>query len=127
LEGISGGYLVQLLCNEQGHYSQIRLPRALSSLTLKVSRDRASNTTLGNLLQCLTTLAVKDFFLISNLKLPYMSLKTFPLVLSPHMLLKSLSTSFLSLPFRYWQAAIRSPCSLHLSRLNSPSCLRLSS
>jgi len=29
----------------------------------------ASTTSLGNLLQCLTTLTVKDFFLISNLNL----------------------------------------------------------
>jgi len=36
---------------------------------LKVSRDRASTTSLDNLFQCLTALTVKDFFLISNLNL----------------------------------------------------------
>ena len=44
---------------------------------------------------------VKDFFLTSNLNLPSLTLKPFPLVLSPQTLLKSLSSSFLWLPFRY--------------------------
>ncbi|KAK4819077.1 hypothetical protein QYF61_025310 [Mycteria americana] len=35
---------------------------------------------LGNLLQCLTTLTVKNFFLVSNLNLPSFSLKPSPLV-----------------------------------------------
>jgi len=55
---------------------------------------------------------VKDFFLTSNLNLPSLTLKPFPLVLSPQTLLKSLSSSFLWLPFRYWKAAIGSPYSL---------------
>jgi len=37
--------------------------RASSSLTLDVSRNGASTTSLGNLCQCLTTLIVKIFFL----------------------------------------------------------------
>ena len=45
-------------------YISVRLLKALSSLILNVSKDRASTTSLGNLLQCLTTLAVKNFFLI---------------------------------------------------------------
>jgi len=48
-------------------YSYIRVLRAPSSLTLSASRDGASTTSLGNLFQCLTTLTVKDFFLISSL------------------------------------------------------------
>ena len=51
------------------------------NLAFKVSRDGASVITLGNLFQCLTTLTVKDFFLISNLNLPSLSFKPFPLVL----------------------------------------------
>ena len=47
-------------------YSYIRLLRALSSLTLSVSRDGASTTSLGNLFQCFTT-----FFIISRLNLPF--------------------------------------------------------
>ncbi|KAK4827968.1 hypothetical protein QYF61_022670, partial [Mycteria americana] len=37
-------------------FNQIRLLRALSNLTLNVSRGGASTTSLGNLFQCLTTL-----------------------------------------------------------------------
>ncbi|KAK4807049.1 hypothetical protein QYF61_018390 [Mycteria americana] len=55
---------------------------APSNLTLNVSRDGASNTSLGNLFQCFTTLIVKKFFLISSLNLPSFSLKPLPLVLS---------------------------------------------
>lgn len=39
------------------------MPTALSSLAVKVSRDEASTTTLGNAFQCLTTLTVEEFFL----------------------------------------------------------------
>jgi len=48
---------------------QTRLPRATSSLALNASRDGASTTSLGNLFQCITTLWVKNFLLISNLNL----------------------------------------------------------
>ena len=51
LGGTFKGYL-QLPCNEQGHHSYISLPRSLSNLALKVSRDRASTTPLDNLFQC---------------------------------------------------------------------------
>ena len=51
-------------------YSYIRLLRALSSLTLSVSRDGASTTSVGNLCQRLTILTVKYFFLISSLNVP---------------------------------------------------------
>jgi len=61
-------------------HSEIRLSGARSSLTLKVSGSGLSTTSLGNPFQCLTTLTVKDFFLISNLNLPSISLKPFPLV-----------------------------------------------
>ena len=49
---------------------------------LDTSRDGASTTSLGNLFQCVTTLCVKNFLLISYLNLPCLSLKPFPLVLS---------------------------------------------
>ena len=55
------------------------LPMALSSFTIRVSRNGASTISLGNLFQCPTTLTVEDFFLISNLNLPSLSLKPFPL------------------------------------------------
>jgi len=42
---------------------------AISTCFLKTSRIGDSTTALGSLFQCLTTLSVKKFFLISNLKL----------------------------------------------------------
>jgi len=39
-------------------------------------------TSLGSLFQCLITLLVNKFFLLSSLKLPWRNLKPFPLVLS---------------------------------------------
>lgn len=50
--------------NEQGHLQQIRLPRALSSLTLHVSADEE-----GNLFCCFISLVVKSLFLLSDLNL----------------------------------------------------------
>ena len=50
---------------------------------LNTSRDGNSTTSLGTLFQCLTTLSVKTFFLISNLNLPWFNLRPFPLILSP--------------------------------------------
>ncbi|KAK4811312.1 LOW QUALITY PROTEIN: hypothetical protein QYF61_024448 [Mycteria americana] len=49
-------------------FNYIRLLRAPSNLTLNVSRDGASTTSLGNLFQCFTTLIVTNFFLISILE-----------------------------------------------------------
>ena len=80
--GTFKGHLVQFPCNAQGHYSSIRLPKACSSLAFAVLRDGASTTSLGNHFQCLSSLTVKDFFLISELNLHSLSLKPFPLVLS---------------------------------------------
>jgi len=44
---------------------------------LNTSRDGDSTTSLGSLFQCLTTLSVKKFFLISNLNLPWHSLRPY--------------------------------------------------
>ena len=54
----------------------------------------AAAASLGNLGQCLTTLMVKNFFVISGLNLPSFSLKPLPLVLSLHALFKSPSPAF---------------------------------
>ena len=66
LEGILKGRLVQLPYSEEGHLQLSQVFRAPSSLTLCVSRDRESITSLGNLCQCqcFTTFIVKNFFLI---------------------------------------------------------------
>ena len=83
-----------------------------SSTRLGCSELNPTWPSLGNLCQCLTTLMVKNVFLISNLNLPSCSLEPFPLVLSLHTLVKSPSPSFLWAPFRYWKAALRSPWTL---------------
>jgi len=62
--------------------------KAPFNLPLNTSRERASTASLGNLFQCLTTLTVKNFFLISSLKLHAFSLKPLALVLSLHVLVK---------------------------------------
>ena len=99
--------LFQLPCYVQD--CQTRLPRATSSLALNACRDGASTTSLGNLFQCVTTLCVKNLLLISNLNLPCPSLKPFPLVLSPSILINSHSPSCLYAPFKYWKATMWSP------------------
>ena len=75
-------------------YSYIRVLRTLSSLTLNVSSDKASTTSLSNLCQCLTNLIGKNFFLTSSLNLPSLSLKQLPFVLSQQTLLESLPSFF---------------------------------
>ncbi|KAK4807110.1 hypothetical protein QYF61_018451 [Mycteria americana] len=101
LEGNFKGHLVQPPCNEQGHLQLDQVAQSPDKLTLTVSRDGASTTSLGNLFQCFTTLIVKNFFLISSLNLPSFSLKPLPLVLSQQALVKSLAPSFLEAPFKY--------------------------
>jgi len=67
-------------------FHQTRLLRAPSNLAFNTAREGASTAYLGNLCQYLTTLMVKNCFLISNLNLPSFSLQPFPLVLSLHTL-----------------------------------------
>ena len=67
--------------------------------------------------------SVKDFLLISNLKLSCLNLKPFHLVLSLSTLINSHSPSCLYPPFKYWKAVMRSPWSLLFSRLKKPSFL----
>jgi len=47
------------------------------SLSLSVSRDRASTTSTGNLSKCFTALIMKNLFIIFDLNLPPFSLKPF--------------------------------------------------
>lgn len=54
-----------------------------------------TSTFLGNLFHCLTNLAVKNFFLVSNLiYLPSFSLKPFLLVPTLHALVKNPTLAF---------------------------------
>ncbi|KAM7124178.1 COP9 signalosome complex subunit 5 isoform 2-T2 [Ciconia maguari] len=63
-------------------------------------QDGDSTTFLGSLFQCLTTLPVKKFFLISNLNLPWHNLRPFPLVLWLVTWEKRLTPTSLQPPFR---------------------------
>jgi len=76
-------------------FHQPRVLRAPSNLALNSAREGAATASLGNLGQGLTTLMGKNFFLISHLNLPSVSLQPFPLILSLHTLVKSPSPSFL--------------------------------
>jgi len=111
--------------SEQGHQLD-QGAQSPPNLAWDVPRDGASTASLGNLCQGLTTLIVKNFFLIATLNLPSLSLKPLPLVLSQQALQKSFP-SFLVIPLQALAAALRSPCSLLLPRLPSPSSPSLSS
>jgi len=65
------------------------LLKDLSNLALNTAREGAATALIGDLCQGLTTLIVKNFFLISNLKLPSFSLKPLSLVLSLHALVNT--------------------------------------
>jgi len=94
-EGTFRGHLAQPPAVSRDIFNQTRLLRAPSNLALNVSRDGASTTSPGNLYQRFTTLTVNNFFLISSLNLPSLSLKPLLLVLAQQALLKRLSPSFL--------------------------------
>ena len=79
-------------------FHQTRLLRAPSNPALSTAREGAATASLGNLGRGLSTLMVKNFFLISNVNLPSFSLELFPLALSLHTLMKSPSPSFLQVP-----------------------------
>lgn len=66
LEGNSKGHLVQPPCSEKDIFHEIIFVRALSSLTLDISRDRISTTNLDKLFQCFSTLMLKNVFLKSS-------------------------------------------------------------
>ncbi|KAK4832220.1 hypothetical protein QYF61_021067, partial [Mycteria americana] len=91
-----------------------------STRLLNTSRDGNSTTSLGSLFQCLTTLSVNKFFLISNLNPPWCNLRPFPLVLSLVTWEKRPTPTWLQPPYRQLKRAGRFPLSLLFSRLNNP-------
>lgn len=91
----------------------------------KISREADFATTLGSLLQFLTTLWVKNFFLISNLNLPWHYLKPFPLILSFGMWQKRPIPTWLQPPFlqsEHPQLPQLLPITLVLQNLPQPCC-----
>jgi len=123
LEGTLKTISFQPLCHEQGHLPLDQVAQSSIQPGLEHCRKGAPTASLGNQCQCLTTLMVKNFFLMPSLNLPSFSLKPSALVLSLQALVKKSLSSFLVGPFRYCKAAIRYPWSLLFSRLNSPNSL----
>ena len=98
-------------CYVQGRQPPDQLVRATSSLALNASRDGASTAFLGNLFQCVTSSCVENLLLISNLNLPCLCLKPFPLVLSLSTLVNSRLLSLLGVHYR--------ECPMYLSSATS--------
>ena len=94
-DGTVKGHPVQPPAMGRDISNQVRVLRAPSNLVWNGSRDGASPTSLGNLGQGLATLSINNFFLKFSLNLPSFSLKPSPLVLSPHVLVKSPSPALL--------------------------------
>lgn len=107
-------------CHLHRHLPLDQVPQG-PNLSLNISRDGTSTSSLANLFHYLTTPIVKNFFLLSNLDLLPSSLKLLPLVLSLSALVKSPSPSFMQDLLRHWKAAVGYPVSLLFSRLNIPS------
>lgn len=67
----------QLPCHGLGHLPLNQDAQGLIYLVLNTSGEQSSTTSLGNLVQCLTTPTVKNFVLMSNLNLASLSWKPF--------------------------------------------------
>jgi len=82
-------------CHERGHLPPDQVAQSSIQPRLEHCQGGGSHRFSGQPGQCLTTLTVKNFFLLSNLNLPSFSLQPFLLVLSLHTIVKSPSPSFL--------------------------------
>ena len=99
-------------CCVQGHQPADQAAQSHIQPGLESLQGWGIHNILGQPVQCVTTLWVKNFLLTSNLNLPCLSLKPFPLVLSLSTLVNSPSSSWLYAPFKYWKATMRSPWAL---------------
>ena len=118
LEGTFKGHTVQLSCNEQGHAQLDQVVQGWIQPHPESLQGQGFYHISGKPVPAFTALTAKDFFFIYNLHLLSLSIKPFPLVLSPQTLLKSLSPSSPFLLFWYWKATTRSPQSLLFSKLS---------
>ena len=100
-------HLVPIPCYRQGHLLLDQVAQSAIFECLNARMQGASTTSLGNLFPCLTTLTVKNLFLVSSLTLRSSSFKPILLALSLYILIKSPSSAFLYAPFRYWKVAIK--------------------
>ena len=99
-------HLVSTPCYVQGCQQLDQAAQSHIQPGLECLQGWASTTSLGNLFQCVTTLWVKNFLLISNLNLSCLSLNPFLLVLSWSTLVNSHTLSCLYAPFQYWNIGI---------------------
>ena len=76
-------------CYVQGRQPAAQAAQSHIQPGLECLQGWGIHSLLGQPVQCLTTLWVKNFLLISNINLPCLSLKPFPLVLSQSTLLNS--------------------------------------
>ena len=126
LEGTFRGHLAHSPCSEQGYLQPDEVTQRPVQSGLECFQTWHLHYFSGQPVPVFHHPYHINFFLISSLNLPSLSLNTLLLVLSQQSLLKIFSPSFLQVPFRYWMTAKRSPCSLLFSRLNNPKSLGLS-
>ena len=67
-------------CYVQGHQPPDQAAQSHIQPGLECLQGWGIHNLLGNLFQCVTSLCVKNFLLISNLNLPCLSLRPFPLL-----------------------------------------------
>ena len=120
-------HLVSTPCYVQGRQPADQAAQSHIQPGLECLQGWGIHSLLGQPVQYVTTLWGKNFLLITNLNLPCLSLKPFPLVLSLPTFVNSRSLSCLYAPFKYWKATMRSPLNLLYSKLNKASSLSLSS
>ena len=85
-------------CYVQGHQPADQAAQSHIQPGLECLQGWGIHSLLGQPVQCVTTLWVKNFHLISNLNLPCLSLKPFPLILSLSTLINSHSPSKIPSP-----------------------------
>lgn len=110
LEGIPGGHLVE---SPAPRRIITVLSKCLSNWLLKTSMDGDYTISLGNLFQCLTTLTVGKFFLISNLHFSCCKLKLLTCCLWPPRTVNFLF--FLSSFMKYNTVVQLVICGLHVA------------
>ena len=115
-------HLIPTPCYVQGRQPAAQAAQSHIQPGLECLQGWGIHSLLGQPVQYVTTLWGKNFLLISNLNLPCLSLKPFPLVLSLCALVNNHSPSCLYAPFKYWKAVVRSPWSLLFSKLRSWKC-----
>jgi len=98
-------------CHEQGHLPPDQVAQSSIQPSLECFQGWGISRLSGQPVPGPHHPHSEQFLLLdlSNLNLPFFSLKPPPLVLSPHTLAKSPSPALLQAPSGYWKAPIRSP------------------